>query len=77
MSPIEIPTPSIPLPLPDSFDINLIGSYAATVWEMINQNSLITIVFILLAAGMLMGFIFRVVTQRTNASVIEEEDYRR
>jgi hypothetical protein len=75
MSPIEIPEPSIPLPLPDGFDINLIGSYAATVWELANQNSLITIIFLLLAAVAMVGIIVNLVTHRGQAAV--EEEYRR
>jgi hypothetical protein len=78
MSPIEIPPPDIPLPLPDGlFPIDTIGSYIVTVWELINQNSLITIAFLILVAITLMGLVFNLVTHRRNVMVVEEEDYRR
>jgi len=77
MSPITIPTPSIPLPLPDEFDVSLIGSYAATVWELVNQNSLITVVLILLAAGALLPILFNLITHRRSVTLEEEDYYRR
>ena len=75
MSPIEIPELDFSLPLPD-FDINIIGSYILTVWELVNQNSLITTTFLLLTAVALVGMIFRLVTNNRGQG-FDEEEYRR
>jgi hypothetical protein len=75
MSPIEIPEPAIPLPLDGIFTgpmIQTIGNYAATVWELVNQNSFITVVFILLVIAGLIPILYNLVAHRGSA-VIEEE----
>lgn len=71
MSPIDFGPPPFTLDLPN-IDVEMIGSYALTVWELANSYSLFIVLFLLVLAVSALGWLYRFVTNRRSGAWEEE-----